>query len=137
MMELDISNLAERPVSALSGGQLQRVLIARALAVEPQILLLDEPTASLDANSRDQIHNLLQKLNEKVTIIMVTHDMGVISTHVRSIACLNQTLHYHGDAQLSPEAISKTFGCAVDLIAHGVPHRHLDRHAGDKGCCDV
>ena len=124
--------LAERQISELSGGEFQRLLIARALAAEPEILLLDEPTASVDPASRQRIFDLLGELNHEVTIVLVTHDMMAISSQVTTIACLNRTLVYHGEPQLTEETVNQMYGCPVDLIAHGVPHRVLGGH---DGCC--
>lgn len=88
-------------------------------------MILDEPTASLDAESKSHIYSILDELNKDMTIIMVTHDMSAISSHVHTIACLNKELHYHGHPELSEETIHKLYGCPIDLIAHGIPHRVL------------
>ena len=133
MNKLEIYPLRERQIGQLSGGQLQRTLIARALAVEPKILILDEPTASLDAESKSHIYSILDELNKDMTIIMVTHDMSAISSHVHTIACLNKELHYHGHPELSEETIHKLYGCPIDLIAHGIPHRVLKEHSYNGG----
>ncbi len=118
----------EAPFGTLSGGQRQRVLIARALAVEPRLLLLDEPTASVDPEVRGRIYELLRELNQRIGLLLVTHDMAVISSHVKSVGCLNRTLHYHGKPELTPEMLEETYQCPVDLIAHGVPHRVFPEH---------
>lgn len=123
-----LENLADRPVARLSGGQIQKMLLARALVSEPEILLLDEPTASVDLEAKNQIYSLLKELNRRMTILLITHDIGVVSTHVKSIACLNVTLHYHGQAEIDSNIIEHLFGCPVDLVAHGVPHRVLKPH---------
>lgn len=132
MRELDIFQLKDRQIGQLSGGQLQRVLIARALTLEPRILLLDEPTASLDSNATSQIYNILKNLNEKMTIIMVTHDMSAISAYVKSIACLNKKLFYHGEPNLTENILGKVYGCPIDMIAHGTPHRVLQKHEEEQ-----
>ncbi len=124
----ELLHLRKRKISDLSGGQFQRMLIARALCTEPEILLLDEPTANVDPQSRELIFDLLNKLNEKMTIILVTHDMMAISAHVKNIACLNQELVYHGIPEITEENITKMYGCPVDVIAHGIPHRVLKKH---------
>lgn len=128
LAQLEIGDLKDRQIGQLSGGQLQRVLIARALTAQPRLLLLDEPTASVDSRSKDQIYGLLKELNKELTVIIVTHDMSVISSHIKTIACLNQNLHYHGEAELNQPVVEKVYGCPVDLIAHGVPHRVLKQH---------
>lgn len=128
LQRLEIADLADRQIGQLSGGQLQRVLIARALVVQPRILLLDEPTASLDAASSSHIYAILQEVNRDITILIVTHDTLAVSSHLKSIACINQTLYYHGNPELSKELVMQLYGCPVELIAHGVPHRVLGDH---------
>jgi zinc transport system ATP-binding protein len=123
-----IYKLKDRMISELSGGEFQKLLIARALAVNPKLLLLDEPTANVDANSREQIFYLLNKLNKTMTIILVTHDLSAVSSHIKKIACLNGKLVYHGATKLSEEIVNALYGCPIDLIAHGVPHRVLREH---------
>jgi len=118
----------KKQIGQLSGGQLQRVLIARALVSEPKILLLDEPTASIDPESETSLYDILGELNKEMTIIMVSHDIGAISQQVKSVACLNKKLFHHGSKDLTPEVMESVYGCPVDLIAHGTPHRVLDHH---------
>ncbi|MBI9047654.1 MAG: ABC transporter ATP-binding protein, partial [Anaerolineaceae bacterium] len=92
----------DRAVGELSGGQKQRIFIARALSTKPDILILDEPTASIDAQTSASIFDLLNELNETITIMMVSHDIGAISSHVKTIGCLNHTLFYHGEKAITP-----------------------------------
>lgn len=125
---IGLSGLSDRRVSELSGGQFQKMLIARALVTEPKLLLLDEPTANVDAASGDQIFSLLEELNKRITILLVTHDLMAISSRISSLACLNRTLIYHGEPELNSNIVSSLYGCPVDLIAHGVPHRVLKEH---------
>ena len=122
---VEMEDYKERQISKLSGGQQQRVLIARALTTQPKILLLDEPTASVDEKVRSGIYELLKRLNENknMTIILVTHDIGVISSYVKKVACLNKYFIYHGSDELTQEMIEASYECPVDLIAHGHPHR--------------
>lgn len=119
---------SKRQIGKLSGGELQRVLIARAIAKEPEMMLLDEPTASLDTRVGSDLYALLTELAGSKTIILVSHDIGVISAHVTTIACLNRTLHCHTKSELTAEILSETYGCPVELLAHGVPHRVLASH---------
>lgn len=127
-----IEHLAQRQISALSGGEFQRLLIARALTIQPRLLLLDEPTASVDVSSRNQIYQLLKELNKEMTIILVTHDLLAISSEVGKLACLNRKLVYHGEPQLNENIVKELYGCPVDLIAHGVPHRVLREHEEER-----
>jgi zinc transport system ATP-binding protein len=130
--KVGIADLANRQISELSGGEFQRMLIARALAVKPKLLLLDEPTASVDVSSREQIYGLLKELNKNMTIILVTHDLLAISSEVNKLACLNGQLVYHGEPELTERIVTSLYGCPVDLIAHGVPHRVLKQHEEGK-----
>ncbi len=128
LKKTDMLSYKKRQIGQLSGGQLQRVLIARALTSHPKIMLLDEPTSSIDVESETGLYELLKELNSSMTIIMVSHDIGAISKYVKSIACLNIKLHHHGSKDLTPEVIESVYGCPVDLIAHGTPHRVLNHH---------
>lgn len=125
--KLDIEDLAGADMNSLSGGQKQRVLIARALAGEPDILLLDEPVASVDHETQESFFNLLAEMNDSMTIVLVTHDVGAVSSHVKNIACINRLLISHGD-RITSETVSRAYGCPFELITHGgVPHRILGR----------
>lgn len=131
---MSIHHLAGRHMGDLSGGQCRRVHIARALMPRPRILLLDEPTAGIDPGGQNQLYGLLQELNADTTIMMVSHDLMAISGHVKSVACVNRRLHYHDDAEITPEMLDTMYpgnldaACPVELVAHGVPHRVLRIH---------
>ena len=119
----------DRPIGKLSGGQRQRVLIARALCSESKILLMDEPTASVDTQFQTQLYDLLKELNATITIVVVSHDVNILSGYINSVACLNQTLFYHDEGEITDEMLHSAYHCPVDLIAHGgVPHRVLRKH---------
>ena len=135
MERVGIADLANKNIGELSGGQFQRMLIARAIVSAPKILFLDEPTASVDPASRESIYALLGELKSDMTIVIVSHDLLAISTLVESIACLNGTLVYHGNPELTNEIMDELYGCPVELIAHGVPHRVLHSHSHGEGCC--
>lgn len=123
-------------IDELSGGQLQRVLIARAIVSKPNIILLDEPTSSIDMESKSLLGDLLLELNCSIPIVIVTHDMMAISSNVKQIACVNRYLHYHEDGKLTQDVIDETYACPVDIISHGVAHRVLRKHgkAHGHGC---
>ena len=125
---LGLTGVARAHASEVSGGQLQRALIARALVSEPEILFLDEPTASIDAESRETLRELLEDLNRTIPIVVVTHDVTSLAPMVRRIACINRKLFYHGDPELSLEVMEEVYGCPVELVTHGVPHRVLHDH---------
>jgi zinc transport system ATP-binding protein len=123
---LGIPHLAHRPIGEISGGQQQRVFIARALAVNPRLLILDEPTISLDACSQDEVYDLVNRLKSEMelTVIMVSHDIGAVASHVDDIICLNRRVHVHAPPPIGRVALENTFGCAVEYLFHGeVPHR--------------
>jgi zinc transport system ATP-binding protein len=98
-----------RPIGELSGGQRQRVYIARALASEPQILLLDEPTANVDSHIRKSIYELLCQLNQYMTIVMVSHDIGAISSYVKTVGCLNRRLYYYPNKEITLEMLEQAY----------------------------
>ena len=125
---LEMWPFARRHIGQLSGGQLQKVFIARALVTEPEILFLDEPTASVDAKGQGDLYTLLKELNEAITIILVSHDVMALSRNIKSVACVNHDLLYHDAAELTGEMLDLAYHCPVDIIAHGLPHRVLPTH---------
>jgi zinc transport system ATP-binding protein len=119
---------AFKEIGALSGGEQQRVFVARSLVSEPRLLLLDEPATGIDAHQQCEFYDLLCELNRDMAIVLVSHDLSAVSKHVNKVACLNQRLYYHGTAELTPEDIERAYRCPVDMIAHGLPHRVLREH---------
>lgn len=120
---LDISHIKYQNVSNLSGGQAQRVFIARALINNPSILVLDEPTEGIDSKHVKDFYNVLFKLKEKdVTILLVTHDIGVVVDNADRVACLNEHLHFHGTntefQNLDEAELSKIYGFPLQLVSH-------------------
>ena len=115
---VQINSIAREPIANLSGGQLQRMLIARALVCKPEILLLDEPTASIDVQAQESIFSLLRQYNEHMTILLVSHDIAFISDHVHRVGCLNQTLVCHETASISGKTIEELYGVPLRMIQH-------------------
>lgn len=118
MREAQIENLKHRQLNTLSGGQFQRVLIARALISSPEILILDEPTANIDLRVEENIFDLLKALNQRSTIIVVSHDIGFISEYVNRVACLNKTLICHETSAITGDMIETMYGAPVHMIHH-------------------
>lgn len=118
MVETEVAELAERQLCTLSGGQLQRVLMARALTCEPRILVLDEPTANIDMRVETEIFDLLKRFNRRMTIIVVSHDVGFISGYVSRVACLNRTLLCHNTATIDGETIRTLYDADVRMVEH-------------------
>lgn len=126
---LNITDLADRQIRNLSGGEQQRAIIARALVGDPKVLLLDEPTVYVDAPTTTQFYGILDGLRERMAIVLVTHDIGVLPEHVTRVACLNRRLYTHDTNEITADMLEAAYHCPVDLIAHGVPHRVLSEHA--------
>lgn len=126
--ELGLPELAHSPLSRLSGGQLQRVFLGRAIIGDPKLLLLDEPGNFVDANFEIDFYDKLRILNRRMAILMVSHDVGTISAHIKTFACVNRHLHYHPSAEITNEQLI-AYNCPIQLITHGeVPHTVLKKH---------
>lgn len=118
MQALEIDDIAKNQVGTLSGGQLQRVLIARALVSLPEILILDEPTSNVDMRVEEDIFSLLKNYSERMTIIVVSHDIAFISGYVDRVACLNRTLVCHNTESISGKMIEDLYDAPVKMIHH-------------------
>jgi zinc transport system ATP-binding protein len=131
---LDLVGMEKMPgrhISMLSGGQLQRVLIARAIARKPELLLMDEPLSNIDAGTQKSFYELFQRLGKKMSVVFVTHDISAISSYVEKVACLNRKLYYHGPKEGSLGKLEDAYGCPIEMIEHGIPHRVLKSHTED------
>lgn len=129
--QMGIADMAHRSVKELSGGQLQRALIGRALISSPKLLILDEPGTYVDNRFESDLYELLRELNKTMAIVMVSHDVGTISYLVKTIACVNKTLHYHRSNIITEEQLA-SYNCPLQIITHGdVPHTVLQKHEHD------
>jgi len=126
LAEVGLYDLRRRPFGALSGGQRQRTLIARALATEPEILLLDEPTASLDAVMEAELYELLRHLNERLTVVTVSHDLGFVSRFVKTVVCIKRCVVVHPTSEITGDAILEMYGGDVCMVRH-------DRRSAEGG----
>ena len=125
---IGLKHLKDKAIGQLSGGQMQRVFLCRALMSDPNLLILDEPNTYVDKTFEANLYNLLGQLNERMAILLVSHDVGTISSMVKTIACVNGGLHYHHSNKITNE-ILQSYNCPIELVSHGhVPHRVLKHH---------
>lgn len=126
--ELGLTGLSGSTINELSGGQMQRVFLGRAIIGDPKLLLLDEPGNFVDTTFENDFYEKLRELNNRMAILMVSHDVGTISSHIKSFACVNRSLHYHPSHEITNEDLL-AYGCPIQLITHGeVPHTVLKYH---------
>ncbi|MDU1890706.1 MAG: ABC transporter ATP-binding protein [Dysgonomonas sp.] len=136
--QLGLEDLLDRPIGALSGGQLQRTLLGRAIIDNPDLLILDEPNSYVDKRFETNFYKILETINKDTAIIMVSHDVGTVISLVKNIACVNEGLHYHSGANVSSDWLEKTYSsCPIEIVGHGdFPHRVLEKHDGCDCCND-
>lgn len=128
IIELGLEGMARSTLNELSGGQMQRVFLGRAIIGDPKLLLLDEPANFVDTNFENDFYEKLRTLNTRMAILMVSHDVGTISSHIKSFACVNRSLHYHPSHEITNEDLL-AYGCPIQLVTHGdVPHTVLKYH---------
>jgi len=118
--EVGLGDQARRAFADLSGGERQRVLIARALATRPRMLLLDEPTANVDAAVESRLSTLLRSLAARMTLMLITHDLGFVSESITHVVCVNRNVRIHPTAEVTPEMISMLYGTNVRMVRHDV-----------------
>ena len=129
MARMGLEGLDRRPIGALSGGQLQRALLGRAVVSDPEVVILDEPSTYIDRRFEARLYELLSDLNRECAIILVSHDIGTVLQQVKSIACVNETLDYHPDTGITSEWLERNFQCPIELLGHGMlPHRVVGMH---------
>lgn len=128
LLEMGIEHIHNKAIGELSGGQMQRVFLCRALISNPKILILDEPDTFVDNRFEGELYEKLKQLNNHMAIILVSHDVGTISSYVKTIACVNGELHYHPDNIITQEQLN-SYNCPIKLITHGeIPHTVLKHH---------
>jgi zinc transport system ATP-binding protein len=126
--ELGLAGMSKSTLNELSGGQMQRVFLGRAIIGDPKLLLLDEPGNFVDTTFENDFNEKLKDLNGRMAILMVSHDVGTISAHIKSFACVNRSLHYHPSNEITNEDLL-AYGCPIQLVTHGdVPHTVLKHH---------
>ena len=123
-----IAEIADHQISEVSGGQMQRALLCRAVILEPKLLILDEPTNFVDNQFENELYTLLHRLNERMAIVMVSHDLGTITSVVKSIVCVNRSVHRHDSNIITAEQL-ENYQCPIQIISHGhIPHTVLEHH---------
>jgi zinc transport system ATP-binding protein len=128
LKRVELYDVRHRPFAELSGGQSQRVLIARALVSGPDLLLLDEPTANVDIAVGTEFYDLLDQLNKNMTIVLVTHDLGFVSRYVKNVACVNRRVVSHPTCNISGAMINEIYGSDVHIIRHDAITTKVEKH---------
>ena len=120
--------VAGNQIGEISGGQMQRTLLCRAIIMQPRLLILDEPANFVDNRFENELYTMLKALNERMAIVMVSHDLGTITSVVKSIVCVNRTVHRHNSNVITEEQL-QNYDCPLQIISHGdVPHTVLEHH---------
>jgi len=128
LQEMGILAIRNKSIGELSGGQMQRVFLCRALMNEPELLVLDEPSTYVDNNFEGELYLKLKELNNRMAILLISHDVGTISFFVKTIACVNRSLHHHPSNIISEEQLT-SYNCPLQIITHGnIPHTVLKLH---------
>jgi zinc transport system ATP-binding protein len=122
LQEVELAEHCRRPFASLSGGQRQRTLIARALCSDPDVLLLDEPTANLDVVMENELYRILDRLRERLTVLLVSHDLAFVSGFTDRVACVNRTVAVHTTSEVTPELINELYGRDVRFVRHDSIH---------------
>jgi len=126
--EMGIFEIRDKAIGELSGGQMQRVYLCRALISNPKILILDEPDTFVDNRFEGELYEKLRELNQNISIVLVSHDMGTIVKYVKTIACVNEKLHYHSSNRITQKDLDE-YNCPIQIIKYGeVPHIILKHH---------
>ncbi|MFI3303512.1 MAG: ABC transporter ATP-binding protein [Rikenellaceae bacterium] len=128
MGRTSILKISRKRIGELSGGELQRALLCRAVISDPKLLILDEPTNFVDNRFEGELYNLLKELHQQMAIVMISHDIGSISTVVKQIVCVNGTVHRHDSNIITNEQLAN-YNCPIQVISHStIPHTVLPYH---------
>ena len=128
MRRVGIDHIAKKPIGNISGGEMQRALLCRAIVSEPKLLILDEPANFVDNKFEKELYEILQELNRRMAIVMVSHDIGTITSVVKNIVCVNKYVHRHSSNLITAEQL-ENYNCPIQLVAHGhIPHTILEKH---------
>jgi zinc transport system ATP-binding protein len=128
LFEMGLFKIRKKAIGELSGGQIQRTMLCRALINKPKLLVLDEPGTFVDSKFENELYERLGELNNNMAILLVSHDVGTITSMVKSIACINRSVHYHPTNTITQEQL-EAYDCPIQLITHGkVPHTVLGEH---------
>ena len=122
-----VAHLKGRRISSLSFGQQQRTLIARGLVRQPELLILDEPVAGVDAAGQEQVYSMLRRLNGElgITVLVVSHDIGAVMREATTVACINRSLVFHGPPhRITQKELSALYGLPMNVLLHDVLHEH-------------
>lgn len=128
--QMGVEKLLKRPIGELSGGQLQRVLLGRSIIDNPVLLILDEPISYVDKSFETNFYKILDEINNRMAIVLVSHDIGTILSTVENVLCVNETAHYHCGTEISQDWLDNAYdSCPFEIVGHGaVPHRVLRKH---------
>lgn len=137
-IKMGVENYLQSPIGDLSGGQLQRTLLGRAIIDDPDLLILDEPNSYVDKRFETNFYNILDEINKTTAVILVSHDVGTVISLVKNIACVNRGIHYHSGANITNEWLEEHYmSCPIEIVGHGkFPHRILEEHSGCDCCHD-
>jgi len=128
MDKLGIKHLKGKSIGNLSGGEMQRVFLCRSLISDPDLIILDEPDTYVDNQFEKELYEELRELNAHMAVLLISHDVGTISTYIKSIACVNKELHYHPSNIITEKQLA-SYNCPIQMITHGdVPHTVLGKH---------
>lgn len=139
LMMAGLEDVSNHQIGEVSGGQLQRALLCRAVIQQPKLLILDEPANFVDNKFENELYTMLEKLSSQMAIVMVSHDIGTITSVVRSIVCVNLSVHRHNSNHITQEQLDN-YHCPIQIVSHGpVAHTVLLEHTGWKhdhsSCC--